>query len=802
MIISAPFQHISKFLFKLIFITAVYVVAGKLSLLLAIPPGYVTAIWPASGFALAALLCCGYRYWPGVWLGSFIINFSVRLDPSYGLSFFQIALISAIMGSGAALQACFGAFLVKRYTAFPTQLDNNRDILGMLLLGGAAACLVNATISATTLLAAGSITIEYFPFTWWAWWVGDTLGVFIFTPLVILWTSESQRKQRHRLLYITIPLALTFTVIVGAFCYADSWEQNRLKLEFEKKSNQIALEIAHEVEKYTNNITSLQGFYKAFERPSQREFHLFTEFLFQELPAIQAISYAPRIYDKQRKDLTIYEKNAKGENIVAASRPEYFPITYLEPTTVKQDLLNVDIATDTAYKKAMDQAIAAGELRRLSTPYTLDIGVGENIEVMLLPIYAHEVSIQTLEERIQALQGFVITFFSPAKLISQALLNKDINGVQYIVFDLLPNQEKRAIFGCCPANTQYLINEMNVSQTARKLNSVYKVNVAGCTWQIETFPTKDYFYSQRTWDPWFVLATGLFFTAMVWAFLLILTGDAAHIEWMSTQLNESEKNLINALNTVNRKSQLLQVISSEKALYTTLDDSQPVFDSFLKHLMHLTESPYGFIAEVHYDDNQQPYLRVNAIMDKAWGEYLRNAFEGRSDASIIEFHRTDTIITRPLTGEVVMGNDLDKEGKLETFTKREAAPSSYVDMPLFAREMLISKDLDKESLLDALSHGDYSLSAYCGMPLHAKDNVVGVAAVANCPKGYKEDLYDFLSPLLQAISHLIVSNKSERLRKTVEDTAIRYQEELEELRKERNHLLEQLSILKKEKHEE
>ena len=40
-------------------LAAVYGIMGKLSLFLAIPPGYSTAIWPPSGIALAGVLVYG-----------------------------------------------------------------------------------------------------------------------------------------------------------------------------------------------------------------------------------------------------------------------------------------------------------------------------------------------------------------------------------------------------------------------------------------------------------------------------------------------------------------------------------------------------------------------------------------------------------------------------------------------------------------------------------------------------------------------------------------------------------------------
>ena len=46
---------------------------GKLGLLLALPPGYATSIWPPSGISLAVALTFGAKALPGVFLGSILI---------------------------------------------------------------------------------------------------------------------------------------------------------------------------------------------------------------------------------------------------------------------------------------------------------------------------------------------------------------------------------------------------------------------------------------------------------------------------------------------------------------------------------------------------------------------------------------------------------------------------------------------------------------------------------------------------------------------------------------------------------
>ena len=59
---------------------AAYYVGGKAGLLLAIPPGYATTVWPPSGLALVAVLLYGYRVWPGVLLGSMVLNSEISFQ--------------------------------------------------------------------------------------------------------------------------------------------------------------------------------------------------------------------------------------------------------------------------------------------------------------------------------------------------------------------------------------------------------------------------------------------------------------------------------------------------------------------------------------------------------------------------------------------------------------------------------------------------------------------------------------------------------------------------------------------------
>src|SRR5881398_782763 len=84
---------------------AIYFVTGKLALLLAIPPGYAAAVWPAAGLALGCLLLFGDHAWPGVIVGSFLVNFWTSLDTATVGGILKSVAVPLFIGGGAALQA-------------------------------------------------------------------------------------------------------------------------------------------------------------------------------------------------------------------------------------------------------------------------------------------------------------------------------------------------------------------------------------------------------------------------------------------------------------------------------------------------------------------------------------------------------------------------------------------------------------------------------------------------------------------------------------------------------------------------
>jgi integral membrane sensor domain MASE1 len=53
----------SRMLLTLVALTVLYILLGRLALVVAIPPGNASALWPAAGLAFGACMLCGYWVW-------------------------------------------------------------------------------------------------------------------------------------------------------------------------------------------------------------------------------------------------------------------------------------------------------------------------------------------------------------------------------------------------------------------------------------------------------------------------------------------------------------------------------------------------------------------------------------------------------------------------------------------------------------------------------------------------------------------------------------------------------------------
>src|ERR1700751_4728598 len=176
-----------------------YGIAGKLGQATTnIRSSNLGPVWPAYGIALAAFLVCGYRVWPAIALGAFLIAF-----------FSPVTHLAALgQAAGATLAAFSGAFLLQRVANFDKSLSRLRDALALVVLGALGSALVSASIGTSVLYLTQVHAYPGLGSAWLIYWLGDATGVLLVTPIALTLPRFLRIRDQARIAEIAVLFGL------------------------------------------------------------------------------------------------------------------------------------------------------------------------------------------------------------------------------------------------------------------------------------------------------------------------------------------------------------------------------------------------------------------------------------------------------------------------------------------------------------------------------------------------------------------------------------------------------------------
>jgi diguanylate cyclase (GGDEF)-like protein/PAS domain S-box-containing protein len=203
-------------IFRIALLALAYFLGGKLGLSMPYVGSNITLFWPPTGIALAAIMVWGMSCWPGVFLGAVAINLTT------GEIAFPFVLS---MAAGNTVGAVLGALILKKLTDFQSVFSKKHDLV-VFMLTASGSMLITATIGTLSLYADGQLSDDLFFQAWLGWWLGDTVGVLVFTPLLLILPAYLQeirfkiRRLESQFIFIMGACAVIAWLVFGSFLSA------------------------------------------------------------------------------------------------------------------------------------------------------------------------------------------------------------------------------------------------------------------------------------------------------------------------------------------------------------------------------------------------------------------------------------------------------------------------------------------------------------------------------------------------------------------------------------------------------
>ncbi len=166
---------------------------------------------------------------------------------------------------------------------------------------------------------------------------------------------------------------------------------------------------------------------------------------------------------------------------------------------------------------------------------------------------------------------------------------------------------------------------------------------------------------------------------------------------------------------------LLSALAQALTVYSTTKSVTKAFVHLLPEVLRVSQSPFGFLAEVRYSGLNKPYLYSHAVTD-----IYKPGFGLYDIVTDLQFHNLDT-----LNGAIMTG-----------------------------RRPVLTNDPPNDPRSGGLPFGHAGLEAFLGLPFLVDEELVGATSLGDRPSGYSEREIELLAPLCEIGGLLIAADRN------------------------------------------
>lgn len=322
---------------------------------------------------------------------------------------------------------------------------------------------------------------------------------------------------------VTLVLAALSIVVFAALArFLYQAETDSIHRNFTAEVAQQALSFEREVLLNLEILFALKASVSLVENMTPDRFDALTEDILARSPAIQAFAWAEIVtpdtlaafearMNDWYPDYRVTERDANGEVIPVAVRPQYAPVVMIEPIASNQAALGFDLASEPRRLSALLQAMESKEM--VATAGITLVQEPDNQRGFLvfspqfLPPESADTSISDESSLV-----FVNGVFRVGELISQSVGIAFGEQMQLQVVDRTRGAQE-VLFSSTPDENESWL-------TTRKV--VHDLpDVAGRQWHFEVTPAASLYNERHSYVPWLVLGSGTVVVVLLVIYVLV-----------------------------------------------------------------------------------------------------------------------------------------------------------------------------------------------------------------------------------------------------------------------------------------
>ncbi|MCX7098934.1 MAG: response regulator [Methylococcales bacterium] len=536
-------------------VALIYFVLSRISLMLALTPGSVALIWPPAGLALAACLIWGGRkVWPGILIGSVFSN-AAAADGQFDQSW-----LPWMMASGSTLQALVGEKLLRRFQP-SLEFARPSEVLRFVLIA-LGSCLIASLNGDAALVLKGLVSPNQVFLTFINWWLGDSLGVLIFTPLVLV-ALDQRDAWTGRRWQVSLPLLIGMLFCVLMQQTMRENDEQELITRFQVEAASVMGKFKQMGEIQILSLVDLTALFEASNTVTPQEFKIFTQHLQNKDSIFQAWQWAPLIRHSTAEPYALTTTQLLGHPLAITRRQGWLPnpngwsapVTYSEPQGSIAPVQSLDLFADPKLAPVIDKAWRSGQPAMTAKIKATNAPNTPETVLIFTPVH----------DMLSATTGFCVGVFDFKKLVAH--LNNGPKNLLWRVEDLNADGDKTLI-----TNTSEKLPVLMKSPYVERRGVHYQetIKLADREWRIMLFQPFTSMGAARITPSLLIFFLALVMCGIFGAIALIVSGDRRYI-------SEEVKRKTRELSTeIDQRSQVETYLRQSEERFRQLFQGSPI----------------------------------------------------------------------------------------------------------------------------------------------------------------------------------------------------------------------------------